>query len=196
MMISAPIVVITVGYALFQTANNTAVMTDIRLHQRGVISGMLNLSRNLGLIHEGAQERDAPRVARGPGVLSESTRSVGGDETSRQPIWRQSLWEPWRARSASRGGRRTSRAAEGILVANFSLPESDGSIPGFAKNGDTLFVRLLDLTLTLIMTDHVMVVVQSASQASVGMLDPDRLNIMVAQLCVLMPHDHPHRLKF
>lgn len=46
----APIVVITVGYALFQTANNTAVMTDIRTDQRGAISGMLNLSRNLGLI--------------------------------------------------------------------------------------------------------------------------------------------------
>lgn len=46
----APIVVITVGYALFQTANNTAVMTDVAPDQRGVISGLLNLSRNLGLI--------------------------------------------------------------------------------------------------------------------------------------------------
>jgi EmrB/QacA subfamily drug resistance transporter len=46
----APIVVITVGYALFQTANNTGVMTDIRPDQRGVISGLLNLSRNLGLV--------------------------------------------------------------------------------------------------------------------------------------------------
>jgi len=46
----APIVVITSSYALFQTANNTAVMTGIRPDQRGVISGMLNLSRNLGLI--------------------------------------------------------------------------------------------------------------------------------------------------
>ena len=46
----APIVVITVGYALFQTANNTAVMTDVHADQRGVISGMLSLSRNLGLI--------------------------------------------------------------------------------------------------------------------------------------------------
>ncbi|WHZ23771.1 MAG: putative MFS-type transporter [Nitrospira sp.] len=45
-----PIVVITVGYALFQTANNTAVMMDIPPDQRGVISGLLNLSRNLGLI--------------------------------------------------------------------------------------------------------------------------------------------------
>jgi MFS family permease len=46
----APLVVITLGYALFQTANNTAVMTDISPDQRGVMSGMLNLSRNLGLI--------------------------------------------------------------------------------------------------------------------------------------------------
>jgi EmrB/QacA subfamily drug resistance transporter len=45
-----PIVVLTLGYALFQTANNTAVMSDIRPDQRGVISGMLNLSRNVGLI--------------------------------------------------------------------------------------------------------------------------------------------------
>jgi EmrB/QacA subfamily drug resistance transporter len=45
-----PIVVITVGYAVFQTANNTAVMTDIAPDQRGVVSGMLNLSRNLGLM--------------------------------------------------------------------------------------------------------------------------------------------------
>src|SRR5690606_9591444 len=46
----APIVVLTSGYALFQTANNTAVMTDIPPDRRGLISGMLNLSRNLGLI--------------------------------------------------------------------------------------------------------------------------------------------------
>jgi len=46
----APMVIITAGYALFQTANITAVMKDIQPDQRGVISGMLNLSRNLGLI--------------------------------------------------------------------------------------------------------------------------------------------------
>lgn len=46
----APLVVITAGYALFQAANNTAVMMNILPEQRGVISGMLNLSRNLGLI--------------------------------------------------------------------------------------------------------------------------------------------------
>jgi EmrB/QacA subfamily drug resistance transporter len=46
----APIVVITAGYALFQTANNTAVMIDVSPDRRGAISGLLNLSRNLGLI--------------------------------------------------------------------------------------------------------------------------------------------------
>jgi hypothetical protein len=45
-----PLVVITAGYALFQAANNTAVMSDIRPDQRGIISGLLGLSRNLGLI--------------------------------------------------------------------------------------------------------------------------------------------------
>ena len=45
-----PIVITTLGYALFQTANNTAVMANVRPDERGVISGMLNLSRNLGLI--------------------------------------------------------------------------------------------------------------------------------------------------
>lgn len=46
----APLLVVTAGYALFQAANNTAVLTNTGLEQRGVISGLLNLSRNLGLI--------------------------------------------------------------------------------------------------------------------------------------------------
>ncbi len=46
----APLVLITAGYALFQTANNTAVMGGVAAAQRGVVSALLNLSRNLGLI--------------------------------------------------------------------------------------------------------------------------------------------------
>ncbi|MDR7271979.1 MFS family permease [Pelomonas saccharophila] len=45
-----PLVIVTPGYALFQAANNTAVMADVTTEQRGVISGLLTLSRNLGLI--------------------------------------------------------------------------------------------------------------------------------------------------
>ncbi|MCL6702234.1 MFS transporter [Pseudomonas sp. T1.Ur] len=42
------ITVTTLGYAMFQTANNAAVMAEIPASQRGVIAGLLNLSRNLG----------------------------------------------------------------------------------------------------------------------------------------------------
>lgn len=46
----APLCLMTLGYALFQVANNTALMKHAAPEQRGVISGMINLSRNLGLI--------------------------------------------------------------------------------------------------------------------------------------------------
>jgi MFS family permease len=46
----AAIALLTPGYQLFQAANNTAVMADLRADQRGVISGLLSLSRNLGLV--------------------------------------------------------------------------------------------------------------------------------------------------
>ncbi|MFV8799576.1 MFS transporter [Yersinia sp. LJYL362] len=45
-----PVCLITAGYAIFQTANNTLMIKSVRADQRGVVSGMLNLSRNLGLI--------------------------------------------------------------------------------------------------------------------------------------------------
>ncbi|MEO8366037.1 MAG: MFS transporter [Pseudoxanthomonas sp.] len=45
-----PLVTFTAGFAVFQAANNTAVMAGIAPGQRGVVSGLLNLSRNLGLI--------------------------------------------------------------------------------------------------------------------------------------------------
>ena len=41
---------LTLGYAGFHTANNTAVMAEAPQEQRGVFSGLLSLSRNLGLI--------------------------------------------------------------------------------------------------------------------------------------------------
>ncbi|MBK5961728.1 MFS transporter [Rhodoplanes elegans] len=46
----AAIAVATAGYALFQAANNTAVLAAVTADRRGVVSGMLNLSRNLGLV--------------------------------------------------------------------------------------------------------------------------------------------------
>jgi MFS family permease len=45
-----PVAVITIGYAMFQASNNMVVMTRVAHEESGAMSGMLNLSRNLGLI--------------------------------------------------------------------------------------------------------------------------------------------------
>jgi EmrB/QacA subfamily drug resistance transporter len=45
-----PLVTLTGGFAVFQAANNTAVMTAVEASQRGVVAGLLTLSRNLGLV--------------------------------------------------------------------------------------------------------------------------------------------------
>ena len=44
------IVVLTPGYQLFQAANNTAALADVPEDRRGTASGLLTLSRNIGLI--------------------------------------------------------------------------------------------------------------------------------------------------
>ncbi|PRD42602.1 MFS transporter [Phyllobacterium phragmitis] len=44
------IAILTPGYQLFQAANNTGVMAQVPKDRRGVVSGILGLSRNLGLI--------------------------------------------------------------------------------------------------------------------------------------------------
>lgn len=46
----APILLLTASYALFQAANNSRIMGAIDAQQRGVVAGLLSLSRNLGLI--------------------------------------------------------------------------------------------------------------------------------------------------
>jgi hypothetical protein len=46
----APMAALTASYALFQAANNTGVMQHVGPEERGVVSGTLSLSRNLGLV--------------------------------------------------------------------------------------------------------------------------------------------------
>ncbi|MGC1486847.1 MAG: MFS transporter [Albidovulum sp.] len=46
----AAIAILTPGYQLFQSANNTVVMAKVAEGQRGTVSGLLALSRNLGLL--------------------------------------------------------------------------------------------------------------------------------------------------
>lgn len=67
------ILFISVGLAFFQTPNNTAVMADARPDQRGLVSGLLALARNLGLI-TGASLMGALFA-----------HAVGGDTTAATP---------------------------------------------------------------------------------------------------------------
>lgn len=75
----APLVVMTAGYALFQAANNTAVLSGAEESQRGVVSGLLNLSRNIGLI-SGASVMGAvfAWASGAPDVTSASATDIGG----------------------------------------------------------------------------------------------------------------------
>lgn len=45
-----PIIILTSGYQLFQAANNTMTLADVPKARQGVVSGLLSLSRNMGLI--------------------------------------------------------------------------------------------------------------------------------------------------
>lgn len=44
------VIVLTPGYQLFQAANNTAALANVPVDRRGTVSGLLGLSRNIGLI--------------------------------------------------------------------------------------------------------------------------------------------------
>ena len=45
-----PIAIVTLAYALVQTANNAGVMAEVPPDQRGLAAALLGLSRNVGLI--------------------------------------------------------------------------------------------------------------------------------------------------
>ena len=45
-----PIIILTSGYQLFQAANNTMTLADVPKARQGAVSGLLSLSRNMGLI--------------------------------------------------------------------------------------------------------------------------------------------------
>lgn len=44
------IIILTLGYQLFQAANNTMTLADVPKARQGMVSGLLSLSRNMGLI--------------------------------------------------------------------------------------------------------------------------------------------------
>jgi predicted MFS family arabinose efflux permease len=72
----APIAVITIGYALFQAANNTRIMSDIAADQRGIVSGLLSLSRNLGLVTGAAVMGAVFALAAGTGDMHSADPAI------------------------------------------------------------------------------------------------------------------------
>jgi MFS family permease len=64
----ASTILMTVGYAVFQTANNTALMRAATPATRGGASGLLNLARNLGLVTGAALFGLLYRVGGGDGA--------------------------------------------------------------------------------------------------------------------------------
>ena len=91
-----PITVTCFGYALFQTSNNAAVMGGVGAGERGVISGLLNLSRNLGLITGASLMGAVFAIATGQGTA---------DTTILSPA------------AASQGMQTTFKAATGMVLA-------------------------------------------------------------------------------
>lgn len=73
----AALLILTPGYALFQTANNTGVMRGQAPDRRGVVSGMLNLARNMGLV-TGASAMGAVFVWGAGGVVETPGAAAAG----------------------------------------------------------------------------------------------------------------------
>lgn len=75
-----PLAALTSGDALVQAANNTAVMIHVRSEQRGVISGLLYLSRNIGLT-TGASAMGAVfgTAARATDITSAAPKAIAED---------------------------------------------------------------------------------------------------------------------
>lgn len=90
------ILFISVGLAFFQTPNNTAVMADARPDQRGLVSGLLALARNLGLIT-------------GASLMGALFASVAGDTAAATP------------ESVTGGMRFAFRVAAAMAAASFLL---------------------------------------------------------------------------
>lgn len=76
---SASICVTTAGYAMFQTANTTSLMSKVAADQRGITSGMLSVSRNLGLISGASAMGAVFAFAAGSGDLQKASPTAVAD---------------------------------------------------------------------------------------------------------------------
>ncbi|MFJ4192755.1 MFS transporter [Pseudomonas sp. NPDC089534] len=73
-----PIAWVTAGYALFQAANSSGLMADVGQDLRGVMSAMLGLARNLGLITGAAAMGTVFALAAGDPAQAPAVMIAGG----------------------------------------------------------------------------------------------------------------------
>ncbi|MEO9385873.1 MFS transporter [Chromobacterium phragmitis] len=73
----APLLTLTVGYAVFQAANNTLVIAGVPADKRGLVSGLLNLARNLGLVTGAAALGAVFAAAAGTSVADAPPTAIG-----------------------------------------------------------------------------------------------------------------------
>jgi MFS family permease len=77
-----PIAMVAVSYALFQAANNTGLMAGVSQDQRGVVSALLGLARNLGLITGAAVMGAVFALAAGDPTEAPATAIASGLHTT------------------------------------------------------------------------------------------------------------------
>lgn len=75
----AALIILTPGFQLFLAANNTAVMAAAADEQRGMLSGLLGLSRNLGLMTGASVMAALFAAAIGPLPAGEAPANTVGD---------------------------------------------------------------------------------------------------------------------
>lgn len=74
----AAMMVLTPGYQMFLAANNTAVMGNVGASERGTVSGMLALSRNLGLLTGASAMGALFALAMGSGAIATASPAAVG----------------------------------------------------------------------------------------------------------------------
>jgi MFS family permease len=72
----ASLIVLTPGFQLFLAANNTSVMVAARNEQRGLLSGLLGLSRNLGFMSGASVMATLFATALGPKDLAATAPEI------------------------------------------------------------------------------------------------------------------------
>ncbi len=121
----APLAVLTAGYALFQAANNTAVLAGIGPDRRGLVSGLLNLARNLGLV-TGASAMGA-LFAAASGARDVAAAPAAGVANGLRVTFVAAAGLTLAALALSR--RNPDRAARGSATAGCPLPAGVPGIP-------------------------------------------------------------------